>query len=147
MPNYFRTSTGERITDATIKKRLSQAYREKYGDSGHPPCEGCGHPAQGSAHIIPKARLKTLGLSDLIYAPFMFFSACYSCNSKIENPKGEGWKDLCNLQECLSVIEKYDKELYSKFVFDCSKYNKREGQSCDLNNNCRYPHCSAGNCT
>lgn len=27
-------------------------------------------------------------------------------------------------------------------VFDCSKYNKREGQSCNLNNLCRYPNCS-----
>jgi hypothetical protein len=29
-------------------------------------------------------------------------------------------------------------------AFDCSKYNKREGQSCDLNNNCRYPNCAEG---
>jgi hypothetical protein len=28
-------------------------------------------------------------------------------------------------------------------AFDCSKYNKREGQSCDLNNNCKYPNCTA----
>lgn len=27
-------------------------------------------------------------------------------------------------------------------MLDCSKYNKREGQSCDLNNLCRYPNCS-----
>lgn len=26
-------------------------------------------------------------------------------------------------------------------MFDCSKYNKREGQGCDLNNLCRYPNC------
>jgi hypothetical protein len=26
-------------------------------------------------------------------------------------------------------------------MLDCSKYNKREGQSCDLNNLCRYPNC------
>ena len=35
----------------------------------------------------------------------------------------------------------------SKFnigVFDCSKYNKREGQGCDLNNNCIYPNCIKG---
>lgn len=29
-------------------------------------------------------------------------------------------------------------------AFDCSKYNKREGQSCDLNNNCKYPNCAMG---
>jgi hypothetical protein len=29
-------------------------------------------------------------------------------------------------------------------AFDCSKYNKREGQGCDLNNNCRYPNCAQG---
>ncbi len=26
--------------------------------------------------------------------------------------------------------------------FDCKKYNKRVGQGCDLNNNCRYPNCT-----
>jgi hypothetical protein len=29
-----------------------------------------------------------------------------------------------------------------KKQFDCSKYNKRKGQSCDLNNLCKYPNCS-----
>ena len=33
-------------------------------------------------------------------------------------------------------------DAYWEIKFDCSKYNKREGQSCDLNNLCKYPNCS-----
>ena len=115
MPNYYQTSTGERITDSTIKARLSKAYRLKYDGEPSPCCEGCGGRAEGSAHIIAKARLKTLHLADKIYHPDFFFPACHRCNGAIENPSGQEWKKLFNKDYCLELIEKWDKELYQKF--------------------------------
>lgn len=116
--NRYQTSTGERISEAVINKRLSEAYRRKYEGETHPMCAGCGiKPAQGSAHIIPKTRLKyDLRSADLIYNPELFFAGCHDCNKAIENPKGQNWKKLCNLQECLYVIAKYDPQLYQIFM-------------------------------
>ena len=116
MPIYYKTSTGERITDNLIKARLSKAYKARYQEEGHPSCEGCGKPAEGSAHIIAKARLKTLHLSDKIYDPDFYFPACHQCNRAIENPSGSDWKKLFNIEKCLELIEKWNKELFSKFV-------------------------------
>lgn len=114
MPNYYYCSDGSKVSEATIKKNLSKAYREKYG-SQFAICEGCGGQAQGSAHIIPKARCKSLKMTQLIWNPLNFFPACHVCNRAIENPKGEGWKQLRNKDECLNVIKQYDPELYEKF--------------------------------
>ena len=111
--NMYYCSDGSRVSEATIKSRLSKAYRDRYQD-GHPSCEGCGGRAQGSGHIISKARLKTLHLSDKIYDPDFFLPACHSCNSLMENTSSEAFKKLLCYDKCLTIIKKYDPERYSK---------------------------------
>jgi hypothetical protein len=116
MPIMYYMSDGGRISEAGIKSRYSAAIREKYQYSTVWLCEGCGAPAMGSAHIIAKARLKILHKTELIWHPESFFPACSTCNMAIENPKGEAWKELWNLDRCLLFIEKHDPELFFKFA-------------------------------
>lgn len=112
--NMYYCSDGSRVSEATIKRRLSEAYRNKYWD-GHPVCEGCGEViAQGSGHLIAKSRLKTLHLSDKIYHPDFFVPACHSCNTKLENITSSDFKKLLCYDKCLTIIKKYDPERYSK---------------------------------
>lgn len=94
------------------------ALRERYQEGSGRVCEGCGAPATCSAHIIAKARLKTLHKAELIYDPRAFFPACYGCNSAIENPKGQAWKAMNNKEECLAFIQEHDQELYMKFILN-----------------------------
>lgn len=112
---YF-TSTGERISDETIKRRYAQSRAEKYLYGQSKICEGCGGEAVCSAHIIAQARLKHLHKSELIYNPDAYFPACYACNQAIENPKGTAWRQLKNIEICLEFIEKHDHELFMKFI-------------------------------
>lgn len=115
MIKYY-CSSGERVSQATIDKRRSDAYRRMYQDNPSPSCKGCGNKAAGSAHIIAQARVKTLHLTELCWSPINIFPACLKCNAAIENPKGKDWKNLLNIEECLNVIKKYDTELYNKFI-------------------------------
>jgi hypothetical protein len=111
----YECSDGSKVSQATIDKRRSDSYKNRY--QGYPQvCEGCGAPATCSAHIIPQARCKQLRKTELIWSEENYFPSCYDCNKAIENPKGKEWKDLCNLDNCLTVIMKYDEELYSIFV-------------------------------
>ena len=43
------------------------------------------------------------------------FAATHESNRAIENPKGQEWKKLKDLQYCLNYIEKHDPELFQKF--------------------------------
>jgi len=118
MANHALTSTGERLTDAQIKTRYAASRKKKYEGSIAHRCEGCGQPAACSAHIIPQARLKVLHKAELIYDPKAYFPGCYACNAAIENPKGQEWKALKNIDRCLFFILQHDPELYSKFIPD-----------------------------
>ena len=78
--------------------------------------------AHGSAHIIAQSRLKKLRKTELIWHPDLFFPGCIECNAAIENPKGDSWKSLLNIRECLIVIKKHDSELFQKFINNTDKY-------------------------
>jgi 5-methylcytosine-specific restriction endonuclease McrA len=109
MIKYF-TSDGSRVSESTIKQNLSKAYREAYEGEGHPFCRGCGLPAQGSSHTISKQRCKHLHQSDWIWTSWNFWPACHKCNSAWESND----KTLKNYDECMSVLEQYDFEGFTK---------------------------------
>lgn len=113
--NYYRCSDGSKVSEATIQKKLSESYRETYTFNPKPYCMGCGKQAAGSAHIIPRARLKEIGRTELIWNPIMYFPACHSCNSKIEGYKGD-FKSLKNWENCLKIMKIYDSETYNQFT-------------------------------
>lgn len=111
MIRYY-CSDGTRVSEATIKSNLSKAYREY--DDGSVGCRGCGNRAEGHAHIVPKARLKQLHLTDLIWAPELWVKACHKCNQVIENVTSNSFKILHCYDHCLSILQKYDPERYQK---------------------------------
>lgn len=113
---YSTCSDGTRVTDATCKARLSKTYRSLYEGTGHPNCAGCGGRANGSAHIVPKARAKQLGKSELIWSKDNILPACHICNTILENPQSEDFRNLLCYDYVVSVLEKYDYERYTKSV-------------------------------
>jgi hypothetical protein len=129
--NLSECSSGQKVTDEQIRQRRAQAYSKlsqqlllKYPD-GNIPCEGCGNIANGHAHIIPQARCKVLRLTELIWDLQNFFPSCNECNTSLENPKGEGWKKLNNLERCMKFIEQNDPQLFVKFSLNrISKYKE-----------------------
>lgn len=113
--NTWACSDGTRVTQKEINDNLTEAYRIKYTKGNSMTCEGCGGWADSSAHIIAKARCKQIRKTELIWNPDNFFPACFECNAAIENPKGQEWKTLKNIDQCIQFIYEHDKELYFKF--------------------------------
>lgn len=115
--NTFLCSDGTRVTQAEINENL----RRNYSVNGkNVVCEGCRKAVTSHAHIISQARCKQIGKTDLIWHRMNWFYGCNECNSAIENPKGEAWKDLLNIRKCLSFIKEHDAELYAKFQFSAA---------------------------
>lgn len=117
MPNLYYCSDGSRVSETAIRDRYRKAKEKRF--EGYPAqiCRGCGTMCAGCAHTIARARCKVLHKTELIWDPANFWPACHACNQAIENPKGEGWKDLINIGDLLDFIEKHDPELYTKFVW------------------------------
>lgn len=101
---------------AAINQKYSGSLKERYQDAPKQICAGCGEQAVCTAHIIAKSRLKVIGKPELIWSKKASFPACHSCNLAIENPKGQEWKALANIEECLAFIKEHDEELYQKFM-------------------------------
>jgi hypothetical protein len=112
--NKYTCSNGERVSEATIKQRLSKVYREMYEGEGPQMCHGCGGRAEASAHILPKARAKQLHLTELIWSSENIFPACNSCNALAENVASDSILDLLNYERIREVLQKYDPERASK---------------------------------
>lgn len=111
--NTFLCSDGSRVTQGRIDELLRRHYSLYKRLS---VCEGCRRAATSHAHIIPQARCKAIGKTELIWNRDNWFYGCFECNAAIENPKGQEWKDLLNIEKCLEFIKVHDKELYAKFI-------------------------------
>lgn len=117
MPNRYLCSDGKMVTEATIQKNLSVAYKKRYLGRGVSLCEGCNEKlAQCTAHIVPKARLKQLGKTEYIWNSVDWFAACYECNAIAENPRSEDIKKLRNYDRILRVTKELDFERYLKMT-------------------------------
>ncbi len=113
--NKYSTSSGERVSEATISKRRSEAYRKLYDYV--PMCGGCGKVrAQGSAHAVPQAYAKSHGMAELCWLPENIFPACNRCNQMAENPSSEDIKTLLNYSTILEVTKKYAPTRYQKMI-------------------------------
>jgi len=108
MIKYF-CSNGDRVSQATIDKRRSQAYREKYSEY-EPKCEEEGVRAQCSSHIVSQARCKQLHKTELIWDKRNFYPATYVANSRWEAND----KTLKNYWKYMEVLKKLDPEGYNK---------------------------------
>lgn len=120
--NTFLCSDGTRVTQAEINELRKEAYQlYDWQDPIEPKkrlnCEGCGilMLKTSHAHIIPQARCKVISKTELIWDWNNFFHSCDNCNLAIENPKAKAWKQLKNIEKCLSFIKQHDPELFMKF--------------------------------
>jgi len=108
-----RTSTGEYISETTIKRHLSENYK-KYEQ--YAICEACGKLATEHSHIISKKRCKELGKAELIYSRENWFFACRSCHEAWEAVKSDRWTHFRNLERLIPVLQKHDPEGYMKRI-------------------------------
>ncbi len=116
MPISYETSTGERISQATIDRRYSKALKEKHNGNSRPIC-GCGEMATDNDHTVSRTRCKELHKVELIYDPDNFVSSCRECHAKWENWKsGEYW-DLPNTEIRMVFLLKHDEESYKKRIY------------------------------
>lgn len=99
-----------------IKTNLSKAYKKHYMFEPSGSCEGCGETATCTAHILPKAVCKLLGLTSLIWNPDNWFRSCNRCNTLAENPASVEITKLKNFDRIKEVTEKYDPQRASKFI-------------------------------
>jgi len=110
---YYRTSSGEMITEATIKKRYSRALADKHGGRTHFVCEGCGEKAHHNDHTIARARCKIIGKAELIYDPDNFVNSCAECHANWENFKTGKYLDANNVTERMMFLKMNDPEGYN----------------------------------
>ena len=109
----YECSNGERVSESTIKKRLSAAYRQWY--DGGEGCAGCWvGRASETSHIISKARCKELHKTELIWNKENTFPSCRRCHLIWETTGALAWCNLLNVDRCIEVLEKYDTESYNK---------------------------------
>ncbi len=116
MPNKYYCSNGERVTEATIKSRLSAAYKRWYAGEGIQVCAGCGGVASGTAHILPRSQCKVLHKTELIWDKFNTFPACHMCNAIAENIQSDAIKELKNYDRILHVLSVLDEERFKKMI-------------------------------
>jgi len=110
----YECSNGEKVTQSTIDRRRSDAYREHYGRDQHEfICEETGLPAEGSSHIVSQKRCKQLHKTELIWNPENFFPATNEVNSQWESNN----KGLKNYWKYMEVVKKYDPEGYNKRLY------------------------------
>jgi 5-methylcytosine-specific restriction endonuclease McrA len=113
MIKYY-TSTGERVSQATINVRRAKSYIENgYGVGS---CAGCGKLAQGRAHTIAQARCKHLSKTELIWNPANFWPSCHECNSLWESYKNKDVTKLFNYALLLEFVKQHDLEGYQKRI-------------------------------
>lgn len=122
--NTFECSDGTRVTQAEINKRLSASHVEIFsayfaGRMMQLPgvCQGCGDRADSTAHIVPKARCKTLRKTELIWSIENQFKACWNCNLIAENVSSIGITKLLNYQRIKSFLELHDPERFTKLCY------------------------------
>lgn len=115
MPNLYFTSTGERISEATIRHRYSVSIREKHVGYSSFTCQAClKAQAVHNDHTISRARCKELHKAELIYNPGNFEDSCANCHSEWETFKSGKWMDHKNVEKRLLFMKKHDPDGYNR---------------------------------
>jgi hypothetical protein len=111
---YSLTSTGDKVSDATIKANRSKTYRSIY--TGSERCAGCNGRAQGTAHIIPQQECKIIGKAELCWLAINMVPACYHCNSVIESYKSKEFGELNCFETIMDVTKKFHPQRYQSIL-------------------------------
>jgi len=125
--NKYRTSTDERISQATIDRRRSLAYKVEAEQLYSMVCQGCNIEwATDHSHIISQANCKVLGKAELIYEPKNWFRSCRECHHIWENKKSGKFGNLKNIDELLTFLEIHDPEEYRKRMIYLENYKSEK---------------------
>jgi hypothetical protein len=124
MAIMYYCSDGSKLTEGTIKSKLSKAYREKYDGNYHPFCENCGKKATETSHIISKADAKILHKTELIWCHENMMASCRECHIKWENIYNPDWCKFSNIDRLLAVLVEYDIESYNKRIIIYEEYRR-----------------------
>lgn len=114
--NLYYCSSGERVSQAIINRRRSEAYRKKYLGEENQTCFECGRRAEGNAHLIPQSRAKSLKKTELIWEWENFVPMCHEHNVALENVGSPEFKKLNGYEYYLEIFRKYDLERYFKAI-------------------------------
>lgn len=115
MANTYLCSNGMRITQSTIDRNLSKAYRDKHEGQPRAMCEAYpGEVANDNDHTISQKRCKELGKTELIWNPNNFVSSSRKAHKEWENWKSGAWIDHNNAAERMAFMKKEDPEGYQK---------------------------------
>lgn len=112
--NYSECSDGAMVSQATIKRNLSESYREKYWNISSAVCECCqSEMSVDSDHTIAQARCKEIHKTELIWNPGNYVRSCRVCHKQWENFKSGDWLLHKNVIERLAFMQEYDPEGYT----------------------------------
>lgn len=114
--NYYKCSNGEKVSQATIDKRRSNAYRKLYEGQPHPLCAGCNNRAEGTAHLVPQKIVKAEGKSEYCWLSINMVPTCHRCNSKLESYKSDEIKELLCYDQLLEVTKLISPQRYNLMV-------------------------------
>jgi hypothetical protein len=104
-------SNGERVSQATINRRYSEALKKKHAGNPRPLCEGCEVLyADHNDHTIAQARCKVLHKAELIWNPDNFPSSCHTCHKEWEAFKSGEWLNHKNVEQRLRFLRQHDPE-------------------------------------
>lgn len=112
MPNYYTTSTGAKVTQATIRKNLTATYKGmlvKY------ICEACGSSkAVDHDHTISQKRCKELHKTELIWDEANMSFSCRTCHMEYESYKSGKFSYHANCEKRMLYIYEHDTEGFQK---------------------------------
>lgn len=109
--NYAICSDGRRVSQATIDKELSLAYREKYEADQRIICECCQNAwSVASDHTIAQARCKVIHKTELIWNLLNFVRSCEICHKDWESFKSGEWTLHKNVIQRLEFLKEHDPE-------------------------------------
>jgi len=116
LPNKYKCSNGELVSEATIAKRRSEAYRRMYEGEPHPNCIGCNARAQCTIHFVPQKYLKGIGKTEYCWKEVNMGPGCFTCNSILESIRGEDVKKLLCYDRLLEVTKLIAPERYNLMI-------------------------------
>lgn len=110
--NKYYTSSGEAVSEATIKKRLRDAYKwamPKY------VCECCGkNRTDDHDHTLPQAKCKQLHKTELIWDEENWSYSCRTCHNIWESYKSGIFQTHKNVVKRMLYLKKHALEEYKK---------------------------------
>lgn len=107
--NRAECEDGTMVSQGTIDRKRSEAYKKKHIGRPRPICGGCEQAmADDNGHIIAQARCKHLHKTNLIWDPNNMTDDCRTCHHVWENFKTGEWRKLKDVDIRVDYLLKHD---------------------------------------